>query len=172
MSATPPERSPVASPSKTGRRAWSTELVREWALKRYPGRPFFENLRLGPTEAHVYGVTISPAFERMLRVENWYADLVVPLDDSIQVIEAKVKANPGAVGQVLFYSRLVPSTPQLVELVNRPIQPVVLFAEDDTAVSNFARGLGVRVEIYTPPWIEDYLNQVQFRIRSTVPQGA
>lgn len=172
MSVTPPDRSQVSSPSRTGRRAWSTELLREWALKRYPGRAYFENLRLGPTEAHVNGVAISAAFERMLRVENWYADMVIPLDDSLLVIEAKVKATPGAVGQVLFYQRLLMATPALQEHMVKPTLAVVLFAEDDTAVSNFARGMGVRVEIYTPMWIEDYLNQVQFRNRSTVPQNA
>jgi hypothetical protein len=168
MGSESPTRPPVALPGPTGRRPWSTILLREWAQVKYPGVRLAEQFRLGPTSAKLIGVEVSPALERALRVENWYADGILALANEVLIIEAKVKATPAAVGQVKFYQRLAFSTPELQPLMALPFVPVVLFAEDDTTVSNFCRQEGVRVELYTPPWIADYLTQVQFRNRSTV----
>lgn len=168
----PITRSPVAVPGPTGRRPWSTELLREWAQKKYPQAKLIEQMRLGPTSAKLVGVEVHPSLERALRVENWYADGVIVLPHEVQCIEAKVKANPSAVGQALFYMRLMMSTPELQMYMQLPFVPVVLFAEDDAAVNNFARGMGCRVELYTPGWIADYLTQVQFRRRGTAAPGA
>jgi hypothetical protein len=163
------QRSPVSVPGPKGRRPWSTLLLREWAALKYPQGRLLEQVRLGPTEAKLQGVTVSPALERALRVENWYADGLIPLPDQVLIIEAKVKATPGAVGQVKFYLRQAFATPDLQPYMHLQFVPVVLFAEDDGAVSQFARNEGCRVEIYTPQWIADYLTQVQFRNRSSAP---
>lgn len=165
-------RPPVAVPGRTGRRPWSTMLLREWAAIKYPGATFREQIRLGPTEESVVGVQINAAFAAMLRNWNWYADGLIVTDSEVLLIEAKVQPNPSAIGQVLFYRQLMISTPELAPLLAMPFQAVALFAESDNEVTRFARGLGVRVETYTPTWIVDYLTQVQFRRRSTPSPGA
>lgn len=159
-------------PGPTGRRPWSTQLLREWAAHKYPGIVLREQLRLGPTEARLAGVTVSPALEAALRVENWYADGLLVAPAEILIIEAKVKPDPGAVGQVLFYLRMAIRTPVLQDTLHLPFVPVVLYAEDDFEVTRYAQQMGCRVEIYTPQWIADYLTQVQFRRRSTLSPGA
>lgn len=165
------QRSPVSIPGPTGRRPWSTQLLREWAALKYPGIVLREQLRLGPTSASLAGVQVDPALEAMLRVENWYADGLLVTPAEILLVEAKVKADPSAVGQVLFYQRQAIRTPALADALHKSIVPVVLFAEMDADVSAFARQLGCRVEIYTPQWIADYLTQVQFRRRSGASTG-
>jgi hypothetical protein len=107
----------------------------------------------------------TPQIEAMLRVSNWFADMVGVTPAAIKVIEAKLDPDPGAVGQALFYSRLVMSTPALRAYVTRPIQPVVLFAADDPDVRRMANSLGVAVEVYTPAWYADYLIQRRYRRR-------
>lgn len=157
-------------PAGPRRRAWgSTQLLHEWLTLKYPNAQAYYELRLGPTTTRLVGVQVSAALEAMLRVNNWYADAVVIAPPEILLIEAKVNPDPGAIGQVLFYLRLLPSTPLLAGLQSMPIVPMVLFAEDNPDVNNFARGLGVRVEVYTPPWIAQYLVAVQFKRRSTPP---
>jgi hypothetical protein len=146
-------------------------LLQEWVSAKYAGAQVFYELRLGPTSKSLVGVQVSPALEAMLRVANWYADAVVVTPAEVLVIEAKVDPNPGAVGQVLFYRTLIYSTPALQAFTTMPVTPVVLFAEDDSGVTPFARGLGVRVEIYTPAWIAQYLDTRQFRNRSTPIPG-
>ena len=139
---------------------------------RYPGLRLREQLRLGPTSAYVIGQPIHPALAAMLRVENWYADGLIVTASEVLLVESKMEANPGAIGQVLFYYRLGYRTPELAPYLSLPFVPVVLYAEDDDEVVKFGREMGCRVEIYTPSWIEDYLTQVQFRRRATASPGA
>lgn len=146
-------------------------LLREWAAVKYPGILLREQVRLGPTEEGVVGVAINPALERALRVWNWYADGLLATPSETLLIEAKVHPDPGAIGQILFYRQLVMTTPGIVDLLGVPLVAVVLFAETDSEVTRFAQQLGVRVETYTPAWIADYLQLVQFRRRSTAPGG-
>ena len=168
MASFPPTRPPVAVPGPTGRRPWSTILLREWAQVKYPAARLAEQYRLGPTSATVNGVSLPPAFVAALRVNNWYADGIIVLPNEVLIIEAKVKATPAAASQCLFYQRQAFRTPELQPLMSLPFTPVLLFAEDDADVSAFCKALGCRVEIYTPPWIMDYLTQVQFRNRTTI----
>ena len=168
MSATPQQRSPVSTPTLTGRRPWSTLLLREYAVRMFPGEQLVEQLRLGPTSSHLVGVTVTPALEAALRVSNWYADGVLFLSDKTLIIEAKIKPNPSAVGQVLFYRRLANRTPVFQARLNLPIEAAVLFAEADNDVTDYARALGVVVFTFTPMWIADYLQLVQFRARSSL----
>lgn len=164
-----PSRSPVSVPGPTGRRPWSTMLLREWAALKYPGVLLQEQVRLGPTSANLQGVSVDPTLEAMLRVENWYADGLLVTPAEVVIVEAKVKADPSAISQVLFYQRMAARTPALAGLLSLPFAPVVLYAESDADVTQFARQLGCRVEIYTPIWIADYLVAVQFRRRSSAP---
>ena len=152
----------------------STMLLHEWISMRYPNAMVFYQLRLGPTNRTLLNVTVTPELERMLRLANWYADAVILDQGEGLMVEAKVEPRPEAVGQVLFYLRLYWSTPELAPYAGLPFAPVVLFGESDPTVTDFARSLGVRVEIYTPPWIATYLERQQFRgrgSRSASPAG-
>lgn len=172
MSASPFNINPVATPGPTGRVPWSTMLLREWALRRYPGFALQEQFKLGPTPITLAGVVVSPPFAQMLTVANWKIDGVLVTDSEVLFIEAKMVADPRAVGQIDFYMSLAGSTPSLIANYGKVWQPVVLWAEDIAKVSAWARLKGVRVEVYTPSWIETYMERVQFRNRSSVPLPA
>lgn len=141
-------------------------MLREWATRTYPNLPIFEQFRLGPTVSHLVGVTVTPALEAALRVNNWYADAVIFPGNETVIIEAKVKPTPSAVSQVQFYAGLLGRTPQMQNRLHLPVTQVVLFAENDPVVTAFAQTHGVRVAVYTPSWIADYLQLVQFRWRT------
>lgn len=172
MGANPLQRPPVSIPGPTGRRPWSTQLLREWAAAKYPGVQLLEQVRLGPTSSSLVGVQVAPALEAMLRLNNWYADGLLVLPNEVLCVESKMTATPGAISQVKFYVREMMRTPSLQNLMQLQFVPVVLFAEDDEDVTRFARSEGCRVELFTPPWIADYLTQVQFRNRSTPAAGS
>jgi hypothetical protein len=147
-------------------------LLREFSARMFPGVQLLEQVRLGPTRSYLVGVTVSPALENALRVSNWYADGVLFLPDKTLIIESKIRPNPSAIGQVLFYGRLAIRTPIFQSHLAMPIQTAALFAEVDQDVSDFARAMGVAVFSYTPMWIADYLQLVQFRARSTLVEEA
>ena len=168
MAGTPTTIEPTAIPPGARRAAKAeTTLLHEWvSLHGWQGQAIYE-LRLGPTPQTLVGQVVSPQLTAMLRVALWYADLVVPTPTELLVVEAKVQPKPGAVGEALWYSQLVPTTPDLAAYAHLPVVPVVLFGESNETLNTWARALGVRVELYTPPWIAEYLSTRQFRNRST-----
>ena len=124
--------------------------------------PIYE-LRLGPTPLVANAPTITPAMEQMLRRFNRYADMVGITPTEIQVIEAKVVAEPGAISQLQHYIDLVYTTPLLQTYGNRRVQGVLLWAVDDAIVHQRAVAAGIRVVIFTPDWVQEYLNLKYFR---------
>lgn len=167
---------PTAIPPGARRRAQqSTTLLHEWSeMQVWTRQPLYEE-RLGPTVQLTVGQHVTPALEAMLRRSNWYADLIAYPPGAIWVVESKMDPDPGAIGQALFYARLVMQTPALRERVTAPILPVVLFAVDDSDVRSFAAQQGVSMHVYTPPWYEDYLVTTRYRRRlppSSSPSNA
>jgi len=147
----------------------STRLLHEWSVIQpwqYP--PIYE-LRLGPTPLSANADNITPNVEAMLRVFNRYADMVGITPREIQVIEAKVVAEPGAISQLQHYVDLVHYTPLLQQYAGRVVQPVLLFAVDDPIVHQKANAVGIRVEIFTPDWVQTYLNTKYFRRQRVIP---
>src|SRR5712691_7231915 len=103
---------PVAVPDGPRRRTQaSTRLLHEWSeLQTWEATPTYE-MRLGPTPLFAYTSSITPAVERMLRNSNRYADMVGVTATEVQVIEAKMVADPGAISQLQHYVRLIYTTP-------------------------------------------------------------
>jgi hypothetical protein len=141
----------------------STRLLHEWSvLQPWDVPPIYE-LRLGPTPLSVNAPVLTPAVEAMLRVFNRYADMIGITPREIQVIECKMVADPGAISQLQHYVDLVHTTPLMQQYAPRMVQGVLLFAVNDPIVAQRANAVGFRVEIYSPPWTQDYLNLKYFR---------
>jgi hypothetical protein len=135
----------------------STRLLHEWAqTQQWDSGPWYE-LRLGPTPQVTTGGYVSPAFARMLSVFNRYADLVGIARGEIQVVEAKMQFDPGAISQVQHYVDLVLQTELVKQYAARVVSPVILVAIDDPIVHQRATAAGIRVEVFTPVWVNDWL---------------
>lgn len=132
-------------------------MLAEWIGLRGWSAQAMQQVRLGPTPQYPSGVPLTPALEAMLRNQLWYADLIVPTGTELLVVEAKVKAKPGAVGEVLWYASLVGTTPALAQYASLPVTPCVLFGTINPQLQAWANSLGVRVEYYTPPWLAQYV---------------
>jgi hypothetical protein len=104
----------------------------------------------------------------VLRNSNRYADLVGITAKEIQVVEAKMIADPGAVSQVLHYRDLVYATPLLRQYTSRVLQPVLLWAVDDAIVHKTAVRQGIRVIVFTPAWVQEYLQRSFLRGRRSL----
>lgn len=150
----------------------STRLLHEWSILQPWSEPPTYELRLGPTRLTANAPTITPAVERMLRLFNRYADMIGVTSAEIQVIECKVVSEPGAISQLQHYLDLAYATPLLQSYPGRRFQGVLLFAVDDPIVHQRAAALGLRVIIFTPPWVQDYLNLKYFRRQRPIPSEA
>ena len=147
----------------------STKLLHEWAsLQAWEVPPIYE-LRLGPTPLTTYVPQLSYAEEQMLRRWNRYADLIGIKPDEIDVIEAKMIADPGAISQLEYYVNLVRATPVLDQWPGRILQGVLLWAVDDPVIHQMATARGIRVVTYSPPWAAEYLAALNARRRRPNP---
>jgi hypothetical protein len=135
----------------------STRLLHEWAsMQQWDAGPWYE-LRLGPTPQVTGGGYVAPNFARMLSVFNRYADLVGIARGEVIVVEAKMQFDPGAISQVQHYVNLVLQTELVKQYAARVVSPVILVAIDDPIVHQQATAAGIRVELFTPPWVNDWL---------------
>jgi hypothetical protein len=164
---------PGGIPEGTRRRTQaSTRLLHEWSQSQPWDAPPIYELRLGPTPLSANAPVLTPEVEAMLRVFNRYADMIGITPREIQVIEAKMVAEPGAVSQLQHYIDLVHTTPLVRDWAPRSVQGVLLFAVNDPIVAQRANSVGIRVEIYTPAWTQDYLNLKYFRRQKIIPSGS
>ena len=161
---------PGGVPDGTRRRIQaSTRLLHEWSIMQPWDAPPIYELRIGPTPLVATSAAITPAIERMLRNFNRYADMIGVTPTELQVIEAKMVADPGAISQLQHYVDLVHTTPQLAPYTSRRVQGVLLFAVADPIVTQRAQQAGLRVIIFTPAWTQEYLNLKYFRRQSVIP---
>lgn len=161
-----PSFSPGGVPDGVRRRTpASTRLLHEWSVMQPWVAPPVYELRLGPTPLTTQMSGLTPGMETLLRNSNRYADMVGITAKEIQVVEAKMIADPGAVSQVLHYRDLVYATPLLREYTRRVVQPVLLWAVDDAIVHQTAVRQGIHVIVFTPSWVQEYLQRSFLRGR-------
>jgi hypothetical protein len=137
----------------------STKLLHEWSLLQPWDYPPIYELRLGPTPLSASADMTDPKVLAMLRVFNRYADMVGITPTEIQVIEAKMILDPGALSQLEHYVNLVHYTDLLRQFAPRVVQPVILVAFDDPIVHQLANAKGIRVVLYTPDWASLWLEK-------------
>src|SRR5215469_4560095 len=156
-----PTQSPQGVRSRT---LASTMLLSQWLAVFRPDTIHLWNCRLGPTPHTTLNVALTPQLEGMLRRFNLYADALSISPTTIEVIEAKVVADAGAISQVETYMSLVPSTPALKSYTGRVITGTVVFATDSDIVRQKAVSNGLAYYVFTPPWIEEYLLNRYYRV--------
>ena len=118
--------------------------------------PIYE-LRLGPTPLQPGAPVVTPEIAAMLRVFNRYSDLVGLTATELLVVEAKMVADPGALSQLRYYVQLIYASPIYAENRDKVIQGVLVWAVDDWAIHQQANADGFRVDVFTPPWVQEYL---------------
>jgi len=151
------------------RKQASTRLLHEWSIMQPWDFPPIYELRIGPTPLSVNAPVLTPSIERMLRNFNRFADMIGVTPTEIQVIEAKMVAEPGAISQLQHYVNLAHTTPLISQYPGRRIQGVLLFAVNDPIVFQAALAVGLRVVIFTPVWCNEYLNLKYFRRQAVIP---
>jgi len=157
---------PTAIPDGARRRVpASTRMLHEWAKLTHANDQIFYELKLGPTAQHVIGKLDDPKLVNMLRVTNWYADATIVTENEILVVEAAVAPNPGKISQLEHYRDLVLDTPLLKDYPSRALGMVLLFGFGDSAIVPRAQLRGIRVEIFTPAWLHEYLITRNFHKR-------
>lgn len=135
----------------------STRLLHEWSSIQPWLEPPVYNLRLGPTPLSANGQVLTLQEEAMLRNFYRYPDLIGVTDSELQVVEAKLFPDPGALSQLELYVDLVHQTSILRQHDSKRLQPVILVGLDDPVLAQKAAARGYRWVVYSPQWVGHYI---------------
>lgn len=147
----------------------STNLLHQWVTAVHPNDLVIYELRLGPTPLSIPGYPVTPQTEAMLRTANMYADATIIEPTQIEIVEAKMVGQPSAVSQLRAYASLVLSTPDLQPYLGRQLIERHLWAVDNELARQMAQAAGQVVTIYTPSWVEAYLQTKYWRNKPLNP---
>jgi len=118
-----------------------TYLVRAWIKKNYRDVLYWERVRLGEAD--------NPDEAAMFSVLQRWADAVIILDDGIVIVEAKLRPEPGAVGQLEFYERMFRLTPRFEKYKDWPVALIFLTTVEDKEIRAFCVDKGIHFEVFT-----------------------
>jgi hypothetical protein len=131
--------------------------VPEYVDKTYPERvAVFYNMAVGPAPEDLTSRYPDMPLEQFRRWRFW-VDAIVVLKDRVILIEGKIRTIAGAVGQLLLYRNLLPKTPEMAPYKALPVEMLLVTARPDPRIIEMAASSGIRVDIYRPDWILDYL---------------
>jgi hypothetical protein len=132
-------------------------LALEWAALTYPGASVYSQYRIiVPPAVTIPGMSPEQTIN-LLKPTNYMVDLVIELADRTLVVEAKTDNESQALGQLALYVQLLNKYPALQEFQVRQLVPVLLFAKVDQEIAELATAAGVTVAVYSPDWIQPFL---------------
>jgi len=94
------------------------------------------------------GVVPTKEMAKMYMVLLRWADAIVDDGEKIIIIEAKLRPNAGAVGQLLHYKKLFRETPEFSSYKNTPIQLVLLTTMMDLAIAELCSNYDIKYVVY------------------------
>jgi len=122
-------------------------LLTSWLKTFHRANPQWKRVRLGipanPEEAKLYSVLL-----------RW-ADAVFLKDGIMYIVEAKLRPDLGAIGQLEGYKELLKITPEFSAYENWPVELILLSPIMDLAIAELCSKKNIIYEVWTPPeWRE------------------
>jgi len=135
--------------------------VPEFVTERWAERvAVFYNMAVGPAPEALHAANPEVSLENFRRWRFWI-DAVVVLNSRMILIEGKIRTPAEGLGQLLLYRALLPQTPELAPYRHLDVEMVLVTPRPDPRVIGVAASLSIKVEIYRPQWVLDYLKEVQ-----------
>jgi len=123
-------------------------LVWEYMIKYHPRALQWRRVRLGPypeqEKSKLYSV-----------LRRW-ADCVFVENKTVYILEAKMRAEPGAIGQLELYKKLFPDTPEFYQFRKYPIKLIFLTTIRDKVVEKLCKEKGIQYIVYSPAWVKEW----------------
>jgi hypothetical protein len=136
--------------------------VPEYVNEKYPDRiAVFYNMAVGPPPEDLWKSHPEIPFKHFRRWRFWI-DAVVILKNAMVLIEGKIRKPAEGIGQVLLYRSLLPQTPELEPYKHLPVRMVIVTPRPDPRIIEFANTYGLTIDIYTKPWVQEYLRSLGF----------
>jgi hypothetical protein len=134
--------------------------VPEFVNMAYPVRvAVWYNMAVGPAPEALYKLHPEVPLDNFRRWRFW-VDAVVLLRDRLVLIEGKIRTPAEGLGQLLLYKALLVETPEMAPYRHHTVELVLVTPRPDPRVIGVAGNLGIKVEVYTPEWVREYLREV------------
>jgi hypothetical protein len=151
------------TPTKRPYRPAEGRLIAEFMASRFAGATILTRVKLGPYTGAVERPELAPEEQRMVGIWRRWVDAVAIKDGHVFLLEGKIKPSPGVISQLQLYLRLWPRTPEWGMYSGLPTTGLIVTAIDDPVVRSMAVEAGLEVEIFSPPWVRDYLRTLHGR---------
>lgn len=117
--------------------------------------------RIGPPpEALVKEYGLRKADDLYKPFKRW-ADAIIITQDEMILVEGKIRSTPAVIGQLEFYGRIVKETPDLAPYKHLRLVLLLLTPWIDPTIEAYSASKGIRVAHYHPPWIDEYMREIQ-----------
>jgi len=117
-------------------------FLNAWLWEFHRSKPQWKRVRLGPVP--------NPEQAKFFSVLLRWADAVFLEGGNIVIVEAKIRPNFGAIGQLLGYKMLIKATPEFENYVAWNVRMLLLTKFPDLAVTQLASKFDVEHEIWNP----------------------
>lgn len=144
------EKYKLVKPRPRGQQ-WEARLVNEWLAQFHPSALQWKRVRLGA----VPNQELSSAYKVILR----WCDAVYIENDIVYILEAKLRPNAGAIGQLEHYQELFPRTPEFQAFSEWPVEMVLLSGFLDLEIKRLCMKKGIHWELFQPTWVKDYFKE-------------
>ena len=140
-------------------------LVSEYLASQWSAYRTVQHVRVGAFVSPGDDRELTPGESRMLGTWRRWIDAIVIRPASTLLIEAAVIPHPGDISMLEAYMRLWPATPEFPEARDRPAAARLVYAVYDQTVEALAMERGILTEVFSPPWVKDYLDTLYPRKR-------
>jgi hypothetical protein len=132
-----------------------TRMVSEYLLLNYSKFPSRTGVPLGTIDDKL---SAEQGYQKAINMSRPYrpeADAIVFLPNYILLVEAKIWNVINGLAKLPMYRDLVPFTPELAPYTGTEILMELVVGWTNDNLEIMARGLGVTIKVYSPPWLAD-----------------
>jgi hypothetical protein len=131
---------------------WEARMIREWINQNY-----LRNLKWIRHEIGPYNPNDPVQYNGQLR--RW-ADAIIDIDDTVLLVEAKMRPDHKAISQIDMYRRLFPKTPEFEYYWDKPLRLMLLTTSLDIAVKETCDIWGIEYEVFIPSFMDEFTQMI------------
>lgn len=124
-------------------------MLNAWLWDKHRQDLQWRRVRIGPIP--------SKQMAREYMVLLRWVDAIVVKEGIVYLIEAKIRPEPGAIGQLELYKELFPQTLEFSAYENYPVQMILLSSIPDLSIAELCSKKGIAFELFS----EDDVNRVR-----------
>jgi len=120
--------------------------LNEWVKTNFPTSLQWRNVRVGPIPG-------TPEDRIYAGLRRW-VDFIIYHEDTIILVEGKMRPEPAGVAELDLYGRLFPKTPEFKTFWDKPVRKIYLTTKYDETIDAMCKERGIELVVYEPEWVK------------------